>query len=151
MIWNLAGQYSRIYNNYIYGPAETGMLVSADDTVKNNVITNITTGININSGQTDPAAGYNDLWRTTYPYLGFTGDSTNLLVDPMIVNDDPSQGDPDFHLQMFSPLIDAGDAAVYDKDGSRSDISGTLPRVLTYTRYWCGTHGTALCLWMPAR
>ena len=28
----------------------------------------------------------------------------------------------DFHLQMFSPLIDAGDPNILDVDGSRSDI-----------------------------
>ena len=40
----------------------------------------------------------------------------------MIVNDDTTQGDLDFHLQMYSPLIDAGDPTILDRDGSRSDI-----------------------------
>ncbi len=48
---------------------------------------------------------------TKLNYLGFTGDTTNLSVDPMVVNDDTSKGDLDFHLQMFSPLIDRGDPA----------------------------------------
>jgi hypothetical protein len=40
----------------------------------------------------------------------------------MIVNDDTTRGDLDFHLQMYSPLIDGGDPTILDKDGSRSDI-----------------------------
>ena len=36
----------------------------------------------------------------------------------MFVNGDSM----DFHLQMYSPLIDAGDPNILDKDGSRSDI-----------------------------
>lgn len=40
----------------------------------------------------------------------------------MVVNDDTTKGELDFHLQMFSPLIDAGDPNIFDKDGSRSDI-----------------------------
>jgi hypothetical protein len=40
----------------------------------------------------------------------------NIFVNPMLVSGD------DFHLQAFSPLIDAGDPSVQDVDGSRSDI-----------------------------
>jgi len=40
----------------------------------------------------------------------------------MIVNDDSTLGDLDFHLQAYSLLIDAGDPTILDKDGSRSDI-----------------------------
>jgi hypothetical protein len=40
----------------------------------------------------------------------------------MVVNDDTTQGELDFHLQMFSPLIDAGDPTILDKDSTRSDI-----------------------------
>jgi hypothetical protein len=40
----------------------------------------------------------------------------------MIVNDDTTQGDLDFHLQAYSPLIDKGDPAILDKDSTRSDI-----------------------------
>jgi hypothetical protein len=40
----------------------------------------------------------------------------------MVVNDDTTQGKLDFHLQMYSPLINAGDPTILDRDGSRSDI-----------------------------
>ncbi len=53
---------------------------------------------------------------------GINPDTTNLSVDPMIVNDDTTQGELDFHLQAYSPLIDAGDPTILDRDGSRSDI-----------------------------
>ena len=65
---------------------------------------------------------YNDVWKNGRNYSGFTPDTTNISVDPMVVNDDTTQGDLDFHLQMFSPLIDAGDPNILDRDGSRSDI-----------------------------
>ena len=42
----------------------------------------------------------------------------NLSVNPMFVNSDSG----DYHLQMFSPVIDAGAPWIYDIDGSRSDI-----------------------------
>jgi len=63
----------------------------------------------------------NNVWNSNIMY-SIIPDSTNLSLDPMIVNDDTTQGDLDFHLQMFSPLIDAGDPNILDKDGTRSDI-----------------------------
>ena len=48
----------------------------------------------------------------------------------MFVNDTS-----DFHLQMFSKLIDAGDPSILDKDGTRSDIGlfgGPLGESYTY-------------------
>ena len=65
---------------------------------------------------------YNNVWNNAINYVGFTPDSTNISVDPMVVNDDTTQGELDFHLQKYSPLIDAGDPNILDKDGSRSDI-----------------------------
>ena len=41
----------------------------------------------------------------------------------MIVNDDTTQGELDFHLQKYSPLIDAGDPTMKDREtGARCDI-----------------------------
>lgn len=65
---------------------------------------------------------YNNLWNNTRNFYSWTTnfipDSTNKFVDPMFVNEDSL----DFHLQMYSPLIDAGDPNILDRDGSRSDI-----------------------------
>ena len=61
---------------------------------------------------------YNNAWKSDVNYYGFNPDSTNLSINPMFVNEDSI----DFHLQKYSPLIDAGDPNILDKDGSRSDI-----------------------------
>jgi hypothetical protein len=116
--------YLQITNNYIKGRDITsplGMYVGSQDTVKNNVITNMVTGIEV-FGSQNPVVKYNNLWNNNTNYSGFTPDTTNLSVDPMIVNDDSTQGELDFHLQKYSPLIDAGDPNILDKDGTRSDI-----------------------------
>ncbi len=47
----------------------------------------------------------------------------DLKLDPMFVKDTVHTTlAADFHLQAFSPAIDAGDPNILDKDGSRSDI-----------------------------
>ena len=51
-------------------------------------------------------------------------DSANFNAYPMFTQDST------YHLQLGSPLIDAGDPAVNDSDSSRSDIG-----------YWGGPHG----------
>jgi hypothetical protein len=116
--------FLQVMNNYIIG-SETnspqGMYVSSQDTVKNNVVTNTVRGIVAGNPQ-NLVAEYNNLWNNEINYTNLTPDTTNLSVDPMIVNDDTTQGDLDFHLQKYSPLIDAGDPTILDRDGSRSDI-----------------------------
>lgn len=116
--------FLKVYNNYVSGNLGTGIFVSPEpNDVKNNIVTHTNTGITKGGTQPNPLIQYNNVWNTsTINYYNFTPDSTNLSVDPMIVNDDTTQGDLDFHLQMFSPMIDAGDPNIFDKDGSRSDI-----------------------------
>jgi hypothetical protein len=105
-------------NNIITGSSEIGILVGGDNqVVKNNVIENAEVGIKSNTPN-NPVIQYNNFWNlgvvnqnTAFP------DSTNIFRDPMFVEDTS-----DFHLQMFSPLIDAGDPNILDVDGSRSDI-----------------------------
>ncbi len=53
---------------------------------------------------------------------GYPAASTDMFIDPLFV--DGTNGD--FHLMVNSPCIDAGDPALQDIDGSRSDI-GALP------------------------
>jgi parallel beta-helix repeat protein len=89
--------------------------------IKNNNVTNGQNGIIQESGD-NPVIQYNNSWSNNINFGGFAPDSTNLSVDPMIVNEDTTKGKLDFHLQMFSPLIDAGDPNIFDRDGSRSDI-----------------------------
>jgi hypothetical protein len=112
-----------LYNNYIMGKPSGlyGIKVGSNTMVKNNVVTNTSNGIG-KWGNQNPVVQYNDSWNNSINYDGINADTTNLSVDPMVVNDDSTQGELDFHLQMYSPLIDAGDPTILDKDGTRSDI-----------------------------
>ena len=121
---NNSVNYLQVMNNYIIGKetiSPQGIYVSSGDMVKNNVVTNTTRGLVAGNPQ-NLVAKYNNLWNNEINYTNLTPDTTNLAVDPMIVNDDSTQGDLDFRLQMYSPLIDAGDPTILDRDGSRSDI-----------------------------
>ncbi len=76
---------------------------------KNNNVIN-----SVNAGNGTGDIRYNNFWRVSnYPH-----DTTNISVNPIFVNQDSM----DYHLQAYSPLIDAGDPDILDKDGSRSDI-----------------------------
>jgi hypothetical protein len=60
---------------------------------------------------------YNNIWNSGVAIYGTVSDSIgNIFANPMYVSD------RDFHLQMYSPLIDAGDPNILDVDGTRSDI-----------------------------
>jgi hypothetical protein len=116
-----------VYNNYLTGNFDDtfdqfAVIIAGDFSVlKNNVVTNSERGIKKTQNH-NPVIVYNNSWNNDINYLGFTPDSTNLSVDPMIVNDDTTYGKLDFHLQKYSPLIDAGDPNILDIDGTRSDI-----------------------------
>jgi hypothetical protein len=110
----------QLYNNYVTGNIGDAVTIRSSNVVKNNIVTKVNKGIiSLGSGI---VFQYNDVWDNYINYTGFTPDTTNLSLDPMVVNNDSTQGKLDFHLQMFSPLIDAGDSNILDKDGTRSDI-----------------------------
>jgi len=114
--------YILLYNNYLMGkPGSDGIKVWSNSVIKNNVVTNTNRGIS-KYGTQDPIVKYNNSWNNIINYDGIIADTTNISVDPMVVNDDSTQGKLDFHLQKYSPLIDAGDPNILDRDGSRSDI-----------------------------
>jgi hypothetical protein len=117
------GSYRKVINNYVTGNFSSyGISHTASyDSIKNNVVTNAGGGISSWNSQ-NLIVEFNNLWNNDINYYGFTPDTTNLSVDPMVVNDDTTQGELDFRLQMYSPLIDAGDPTILDRDGSRSDI-----------------------------
>jgi hypothetical protein len=116
-----------LYNNYFIGNFDDQqnlkyvVTLGPGQTAINNVITNAERGVRA-VGTQDLVFKYNNVWNNDVNYYGFTPDSTNLSVDPMVMNEDTSRGELDFHLQMFSPLIDKGDPAILDKDSTRSDI-----------------------------
>ncbi|MBZ0184485.1 MAG: hypothetical protein K8F60_18650, partial [Melioribacteraceae bacterium] len=103
-------------NNIILGyNNERGIFGGGNNIISNNNVSYAKEGI----GRIGTAKiSYNNAWQNEVNYPNFIPDSTNLSVDPMFVNEDSL----DFRLQMFSPLIDAGDPEILDKDGSRSDI-----------------------------
>jgi hypothetical protein len=111
------------YNNYLTGNFDdffnqfAVINVNPNNQIKNNVITNAERGITTINNP-NPIVYNNDSWSNDDNYWGFTPDSTNLSVDPMIASEDSN----DFHLQKYSPLIDKGDPNIHDVDGTRSDI-----------------------------
>ena len=116
-------QYLQFHNNYIGGEIGTALWAGPDNVIENNIITNAVRGIKKWTDYGPPIVKYNCLWDNSSNYSGFTNtDTTNIYRLPMVVNDDSTQGELDFHLQMFSPLIDRGDPNILDKDSSRSDI-----------------------------
>jgi hypothetical protein len=121
-----------IFNNLVFNRPGSqgwgwGIYTSGINTSMSKFLNNLIVGgeygiySNNNPSGTVPAY-YNNIWNALTNSFGFTLDSTNISVDPMIVNDDTTQGELDFHLQKFSPLIDAGDLTILDLDGTRSDI-----------------------------
>ena len=120
-----------IYNNLMINNSSLGIQFYNNDTIKNNLIVNSWKGLSLWEGSTNYITKFNNSWNNNYNYYGFTPDSTNLSVDPMFVDEDSM----DYHLQMYSPLIDAGDPDILDKDGSRSDIGlygGPLGEITAY-------------------
>jgi hypothetical protein len=121
-IENIGIPYLHVNNNYLTGNfLQYALYLFPNNVAKNNVITKSTRGVG-KYGTPNPIFQYNNVWKNDINYSGFTPDTTNLSVDPMVMNDDPNQGDLDFHLQMYSPLINAGDPNILDKDATRSDI-----------------------------
>jgi len=120
-----------VINNVVYGDLNIGIRTQDGGVIKNNVVQGAQTGIDHDASTPLPLFQYNDVWGNELNYKDISPDSTNISVDPMVVNEDSM----DFHLQMFSPLIDAGDPNILDLDGSRSDIGlwgGPYGEMYTY-------------------
>jgi len=93
-----------------------GHAIGYADSIYNNAISDCMWGI---GSDTFFVANYNNLWHNEIDFYEVPGDSIgNIFCNPMYVDDD----NHDYHLQAFSPLIDAGDPNVLDVDGTRSDI-----------------------------
>jgi hypothetical protein len=119
-----------IYNNLVTGYPNTGISTRESQVINNSVL-NSFRGIRKHPGTFTILLQYNHSWNNEINYYNVVPDSTNISVDPMFINEDSL----DFHLQMFSPLIDAGDPNVLDIDGSRSDIGlfgGPYGEIYTY-------------------
>ena len=96
-------------NQFLIKYSTTFYNTSSSASFKNNNVIN-----SINASNGTGIIKYNNFWKvSSYPQ-----DSTNISVNPMFVSEDSMN----YHLQAYSPLIDAGDPNIIDKDGSRSDI-----------------------------
>ncbi|MBK7378273.1 MAG: right-handed parallel beta-helix repeat-containing protein [Ignavibacteriales bacterium] len=120
-IYNAATQFLQLVNNYLTGNIGDLVTIGSNDLVKNNSVANGNRGFE-ETGNENLIFQYNNAWNNSLNNYEFNVDSTNLEVDPMVMNDDSIEGDLDFHLQKYSPLIDAGDPNILDKDSTRSDI-----------------------------
>jgi len=113
-----------VINNNVIGPWTYGIatvgVINYDAVIKNNHIEKTQKALryDYDTGAIPPLFKYNNLWGNQTNFTNFSADTTNSYNDPMFVSEDSA----DYHLQMYSPLIDAGDPTILDKDGSRSDI-----------------------------
>ncbi|GAB1443014.1 hypothetical protein MASR2M39_18510 [Ignavibacteriales bacterium] len=144
---SLFGSGQQIYNNLVVllHPLTNHFgLGSVEGTIRNNVILNTGVGIqaikseiknniisncsleairfNISSHAQNCDINYNTFYlnkRISNNLSIFNPDTTiYYTADPMFENQDSNN----FLLQMFSPLIDAGDPNILDVDGTRSDV-----------------------------
>jgi len=107
-----------ISNNVIYGNHIDDALALTDDSENyNNVIISSSKGVRFFDGKVNNYK-YNVHWDVSEPYINGTPDTTNKELYPMFMN----EGEEDYKLQKYSPLIDAGNPEIKDKDGTRSDI-----------------------------
>ncbi|MCK6613155.1 MAG: hypothetical protein L6Q47_02885 [Ignavibacteriaceae bacterium] len=109
-------------NNLVSGYFEWGGIgLHLHGVIKNNIVINSHTGVtgaHPDGYPTDYVVKYNNFYRPINTYRNMLPDNTNIDVFPMF----NSEQDGDFRLQKYSPLIDAGDPAILDLDGTRSDI-----------------------------
>jgi hypothetical protein len=121
--WNIDGfaeDTAIVHNNISSFSNQRGLTINSKTDMRNNIITNNATGV---VGPTNNNSDYNIYWQNnTHTTGGFA--PNDIVADPMFVNDTlPVYGGTyDYHLQMFSPAIDAGDPNILDVDGTRSDI-----------------------------
>ncbi len=102
----------------------------------NNILYNNGCGIEVQSWQA--TYDYNLFYKNLVDYRGeVTAGPNTVYADPMFVREKLPTifMDHDFHLQMHSPGIDAGNPSILDVDGSRSDIGmygGPLGEIYEY-------------------
>jgi hypothetical protein len=127
-----------IYNNEsVYTDTSnynrTGIWVDQNSYLRNNIIAHNIRGV---YGTPNNYSDYNLYWQN-----GTNATDSlalhDIVANPMFVNDTiPVYGGSyDFHLQAYSPAIDAGDPDILDIDGTRSDIGvfgGPLGEEYTY-------------------
>ncbi len=122
-----------VHNNISLNATQRGFTINSKTDMRNNISAYNYTGV---VGPTNTNSDYN-LYRqnNTNTTVGLA--EHDIVANPMFVNDTiPVYGGSfDFHLQKYSPAIDAGDSNILDVDGTRSDIGvfgGPLGEEYTY-------------------
>ena len=140
-MWNQSAAY--LHNNVVINNTYTGISISSAAQVINNTVANNNNGMydsggwlptimnNIVTGNSNIGLGcvnnsvptdfsYNDVWGNGNNYHNCSAGPGSISEDPIYV-DEPNG---DYHLDVGSPCIDAGNpAAQYnDPDGSRNDM-----------------------------
>jgi hypothetical protein len=122
-----------VYNNISAYAGEIGYTISSKTDMRNNISAYNATAV---EGPTSTNSDYNLYWQNGSNATDSLA-SHDIVANPMFVNDTiPVYGGTyDFHLQAYSPAIDAGDPDILDVDGTRSDIGvfgGPLGEEYTY-------------------
>lgn len=85
--------------------------------IRNNIITDNTTGIDLNIGNFN--IDYNDVWNNTTNYWGCFPGMGDISIDPQYIGGTPF----DYSLSATSPCIDAGDPnSPLDPDNTIADM-----------------------------
>jgi hypothetical protein len=109
-----------VHNNISLYASQRGFSINSKSDLRNNISAYNEIGT---FGPTTTNSDYNLYWQnTTNTNNGLS--ANDIIADPMFVNDTIPVigGSYDFHLQAYSPAIDAGDPIILDIDNSRSDI-----------------------------
>jgi len=115
---DITGGPGKLNNNVVIANSKIHPLfVPNNSSVFNNFISNSVNGYSFENGNTDEFQ-YNGYWDVAIPFKDGTPDTTNKELYPMFMN----EGEEDYKLQKYSPLIDSGNPEIKDKDGTRSDI-----------------------------
>jgi len=110
-----------VHNNVSSYANQRGFTIGSKTDMRNNISAYNQVGA---VGPTDTNSDYNLYWQNN-THTGVEGFAEHdIVADPMFVNDTiPAYGGGyDYHLQAYSPAIDAGDPEIFDVDESRSDI-----------------------------
>lgn len=122
-----------VQNNISLYASERGYTINSKTDMRNNISVYNATGV---VGPTSTNSDYNLYWQNNTNTTGGLAEH-DIIANPMLVNDTIPTfgGNYDFHLQKYSPAIDAGDPNILDVDGTRSDIGvfgGPLGEEYTY-------------------
>jgi len=120
-IEGFASDSAIIHNNVSSYANQRGFIIGSKTDMRNNISSYNNVGV---VGPTDTNSDYNLYWQNN-THTGVEGFAEHdIVADPMFVNDTIPvyEGSYDYHLQAYSPAIDAGDPNILDVDGSRSDI-----------------------------